>query len=138
MTPPAGPHSRADTLARILTAHPRGIVAAAVVLALVGAALAASRLHLDADTNHLIAEDRPFMEPFLGWLDEFGDLEAAYVVVDGHENDDSADAAVEARVPGARCVRPRATNLVGAALIALAAIPGGLQETARMRLIAGE
>ena len=68
MTPPAGPHSRADTLARILRPI-RVIVAAAVVLALVGAVLAASRLHLDADTNHLIAEDRPFMEPFLGWLD---------------------------------------------------------------------
>ena len=51
---------------------------------------------------------------------------------------DLVHAAVEARVPGARCVRPRATNLVGAALIALAAIPGGLQEAARVRLIAGE
>ena len=72
MSPLAGTHSRADALARVLATRPRIVVAAAVVLALLGGVLAATRLHLDADTNHLIAEDRPFMEPFLGWLDEFG------------------------------------------------------------------
>ncbi len=104
MPPPPGIQSRADALARILAAHPVIIVAAAVILALAGAMLAADRLHLDADTNHLISEDRPFMEPFLGWIDEFGDLEYLYVVVDPQGRETDADAAIRELVPALRAV----------------------------------
>ncbi|MEE2896764.1 MAG: hypothetical protein VX726_13610, partial [Planctomycetota bacterium] len=71
-----------DPLARLIVGGALPVVVVAIVLAVAGGVLAANRLHLDADTNHLIAEDRPFMEPVLGWLDEFGDLEYLFVVVD--------------------------------------------------------
>ena len=88
-----------DILARGIVGHPLAIVLVAVLLAAGGGGLAATRLHLDADTNHLIAEDRPFMEPFLGWLDEFGDLEYLYVVVDPLGDEAAADAAIRELVP---------------------------------------
>jgi len=43
--------------------------------------------------------------------------------------------AVEQRVPGARCVRARASNLVGAALEALQRLPGDPRPAARARLL---
>lgn len=88
-----------DLLARGVVRHPLAIVLVAVLVAAGGGGIAATRLHLDADTNHLIAEDRPFMEPFLGWLDEFGDLEYLYVVVDPKGDAAAADAAIRELVP---------------------------------------
>ena len=97
-SPPSIPTPSLGALGRLIERRPLGLVFLATILAIAGAVLATTRLVLDADTNHLIAPDRPFMADFEAWLDEFGDLEAAYVVVDGHEDDDSADAAVEALV----------------------------------------
>ena len=94
-----GPRSRSAILARLILTHPRSLVLVAVLLSMLGAGLAAARLQLDADTNHLIAEDRPFMPEFLGWLDEFGDLEYLYVVVDPLGDEPSAAAAVRMLVP---------------------------------------
>ncbi|MEM6571240.1 MAG: BadF/BadG/BcrA/BcrD ATPase family protein [Planctomycetota bacterium] len=45
---------------------------------------------------------------------------------------------VERRVPTAVRVLPRTSNLVGAALVALERLPGGLTEQARSRLVEGE
>ncbi|MEC8320332.1 MAG: MMPL family transporter [Planctomycetota bacterium] len=91
-----------DPLARLIVGAALPVVVVAILLAVAGGVLAANRLHLDADTNHLIAEDRPFMEPFLGWLDEFGDLEYLFVVVDPKGDDAAADAAVRELVPRLR------------------------------------
>ncbi|MCP4834854.1 MAG: MMPL family transporter [Phycisphaera sp.] len=88
-----------DILARGIVRHPIAILLVGMLLAVGGGGLAAARLHLDADTNHLIAEDRPFMEPFLGWLDEFGDLEYLYVVVDPRGDEAAADVAIRELVP---------------------------------------
>lgn len=46
--------------------------------------------------------------------------------------------AVEWRIPGARCVRARASNLVGAALEALQRLPGDPGPAARARLLGAE
>ena len=97
-SPPSIPTSSLGVLGRLIERRPLGLVLLAAILAVAGGVLATTRLVLDADTNHLIAPDRPFMADFQAWLDEFGDLEAAYVVVDGHEDDASADAAVQALV----------------------------------------
>jgi hypothetical protein len=58
------------------------IVLIAFLSAAAGGLLAATTLDLDADTNSLIADDRPFMKTYRAFLDEFGDLEYLYVVVD--------------------------------------------------------
>lgn len=58
------------------------IVVVGFLSAAAGGLLAALTLDLDADTNSLIADDRPFMKTYRAFLHEFGDLEYLYVVVD--------------------------------------------------------
>ena len=58
------------------------IVLLAIITAILGGVLAATSLRLDADTNSLIADDRPFMKTYRAFMEEFGDLEYLYVVVD--------------------------------------------------------
>ena len=95
-TPNPSPENLPDRLAGALAdrigRHPRRPVVIALLLAIAGAIFAARNLELDADTNHLIGEDRPFMIAFNAWLEEFGDLEYLYVVVDpgDHHADDRA------------------------------------------------
>lgn len=55
---------------------------ASAALAVAGGAAAWRWLALDADTNSLIAADRPFMRLYRAFLAEFGDLEYLYAVVD--------------------------------------------------------
>ncbi len=76
----------------------------AVLVAIAGAVFAARNLELDADTNHLIGDDRPFMIGFNAWLEEFGDLEYLYVVVDPGDDRDAADRAVRSIVERLRRV----------------------------------
>ena len=71
-----------DQLANLVTGSPKRLLAIAAVAALSGAILAITQLRLDADTNSLIGEDRPFMQAYRGYMAEFGDREALYVVVD--------------------------------------------------------
>ncbi len=63
-------------------ARPGWILAASLLLALAGGGTAWRWLVLDADTNSLIAADRPFMQLYRDFLDEFGDLEFLTIVVD--------------------------------------------------------
>ncbi|MCA9285398.1 MAG: MMPL family transporter [Phycisphaerales bacterium] len=61
--------------------HPLAVLLVAAVLAALGAWLGLTRVVLDADTNNLIASDRPFMRRYRSFLEEFGDLEYIYVAV---------------------------------------------------------
>ena len=70
------------------------IVLLAIITAILGGVLAATSLRLDADTNSLIADDRPFMKTYRAFMEEFGDLEYLYVVVDAG---DPANTAVAER-----------------------------------------
>lgn len=90
-------------LADLVLRAPWTILAVSAALAVGGAVLAWRGLGLDADTNSLIAPDRPFMKLYRAFLDEFGDLEYLYVVVDagpsgGADLDDSARRAADAAV----------------------------------------
>ncbi|MAJ48028.1 MAG: hypothetical protein CBC35_12300 [Planctomycetes bacterium TMED75] len=84
--PDAGPPSlRQRVLDRVAVLVTRGtgiLLLIATLAAIAGAALAFTRLKLDADTNSLIGEDRPFMQAYRGFLEEFGDRESLWVVVD--------------------------------------------------------
>lgn len=82
-------------VADAVTARPRLVLAAALMLAAVGAALGALRLKIDSDTDSLILESRPYMPAYRAFLDEFGDLEGAIIAVDPKGDEASARASVD-------------------------------------------
>ena len=51
---------------------------------------------LDANTDHLISRNRPFMKDYIRFTDEFGDLEYLYVVVANNGDSTRTEAAVDA------------------------------------------
>jgi predicted RND superfamily exporter protein len=84
--------------ANLVLRRPGAILAISITLAIAGAVIAWRSLSLDADTNSLIAADRPFMKLYRSFLEEFGDLEYITVVVDGRpdggEDPDGSKAAI--------------------------------------------
>ena len=80
----------ADAASKVATRAPKALLGVSVVLAAIGGWLGAMHLPLDADTNSLIGRDRPFMQRYQAFLDEFGDLEDMIVVVDPLGDDDAA------------------------------------------------
>jgi len=72
------------------------VLAVAALLAAAGAALAITRLQLDADTNSLIEPSRPFMQRYRSFLEQFGDQEHIYVAIDSRGDADAARAAADA------------------------------------------
>ena len=104
-------------LASVIDSRPRLILALALILSAVGGIFSISMLQLDADTNSLIGEDRPFMRTYRAYLDRYGDLEAIYVVVDAGDPIDTESARMMVdrlteelkRIPELRSVRSTIT-----------------------------
>lgn len=71
-----------EAIAELAAKHPRQVLAVAVLLAVVSAILAVTGLDMNANTDDLISPDRPYMIDYRAFLDEFGDLENIYVVVE--------------------------------------------------------
>jgi predicted RND superfamily exporter protein len=88
----------AHLAAAISTRAPGAVLSVAVVAAAVGGWLGALHVPLDADTNALIGPDRPFMQRYQAFLDEFGDLEDMIVVIDPLGADALAEQRAEAAV----------------------------------------
>ncbi len=88
----------AHLAAAISTRAPRSVLGIAVIAAMVGGWLGALHVPLDADTNALIGPDRPFMQRYQAFLDEFGDLEDMIVVIDPLGADALAEQRAEAAV----------------------------------------
>ena len=84
--------------AAISTRAPRSVLGISVIAAMVGGWLGALHVPLDADTNALIGPDRPFMQRYQAFLDEFGDLEDMIVVIDPLGTDPVAEQRAEAAV----------------------------------------
>lgn len=92
-------------VARLVLRFPLAVVLGAVALAAVSGVYAARHLRMNADTNDLIARDRPYMKPFVAFMREFGDLEYLYAVVEGDGEDPArAQAAVESLVTRLRAL----------------------------------
>jgi len=83
----AGPRSRreraADRLGAWIVAHPVAIAVGAFLVAAAAVAWSWDRVRIDANTDSLMGTDRPYVARYLGFLREFGDLEYAWIVVDG-------------------------------------------------------
>ena len=90
--------------AELVTRRPVAIIILASLLGVLGAVLAGTTLRIDADTNSLISDDRPFMRTYRAFMQEFGDLEYIYVVVDAGVPGDheAARSAVDALLAGLR------------------------------------
>lgn len=69
-------------LSRLVLDHPWIVIVVGAVSAIILAVYGAATIRLNADTNDLIARDRPFMVKYRQFLEEFGDLEYIHVVVD--------------------------------------------------------
>ena len=102
-------------IARAALHSPRRIVLAAVFLAVVSGIYASLFLRMNANTDDLIAADRPYMKDYRAFLDEFGDLEPIICVVAPKDpsNREQAERCVDtliekiAGVPGIRSVHGR-------------------------------
>ena len=88
----------AHLAAAISTRAPRSVLGISVIAAMVGGWLGALHVPLDADTNALIGPDRPFMQRYQAFLDDFGDLEDMIVVIDPLGADALAEQRAEAAV----------------------------------------
>lgn len=88
-----------DSLLRFFAAAsvraPWPILIVAFLLAAISGTYAALKLELNADTDDLIARDRPFMDNYLAFLDEFGDLEFLFVVVERGDDQERTEACIE-------------------------------------------
>ncbi|TVQ53531.1 MAG: hypothetical protein EA377_07715 [Phycisphaerales bacterium] len=100
--PPPSECPRTDMLDRLLIAiahlccrAPGTILIVGAILAAIAAGYAALKLEMNADTDDLIASDRPFMDNYRAFLDEFGDLEYLYVVIEAGDDPERAKQAVE-------------------------------------------
>jgi len=92
-----------DIIGEIATRRPAALLLLSAILGAVGVWLGLTRLPLDADTDHLIRADRPFMVRYQRFLDEFGDIEYIFAVVDTRPDEGKALAAasaLEARLRG--------------------------------------
>ncbi len=89
-------HHALSALAALVTTHSTAVLVIAVVTAVIGVWLGLTRLSIDADTNSLIAPDRPFMQGYRAFQNEFGDLEGAVIALDGRGNDEVCAKAADA------------------------------------------
>jgi predicted RND superfamily exporter protein len=92
-------------IAHIVWRRPRVIVAAAMILAIASGMYAAHSLVLNANTDDLVAPDRPYMVEYRRLLEEFGDLEHIFVVVENHTDPQRTQAIVDALTAKLRTIR---------------------------------
>jgi hopanoid biosynthesis associated RND transporter like protein HpnN len=73
-------------VAHLATVHFRKVVAAAVLITVISAAYAAVTIKLNANLDELVSEKLDYHKRYLDYLEEFGDEEYLYVVVDAGED----------------------------------------------------
>ena len=75
-------HKLFTFLGKLSSQHSRLVVLIAVVLTLVAGVYAANTITLNADLDRLVSEELDYHKRYLDFLDEFGDMEYLYVVVE--------------------------------------------------------
>ena len=92
------PERCATAMASLVSRFPWSVVILSGTLAVIAAWVGLATIRLDADTNNLIADDRPYISTFREWMNEFGDLEYIYVVIDPQGDVPGAESAVRVLV----------------------------------------
>lgn len=75
-------HKLFTFLGRLSSQRSRLVVIIAVIVTLVAGIYAANTITLNADLDRLVSEDLDYHKRYLDFLDEFGDMEYLYVVVE--------------------------------------------------------
>ncbi|MBN1283456.1 MAG: MMPL family transporter [Proteobacteria bacterium] len=83
-------------IAHIAARHARKIIAVAVALTIAAGAYAAATLRLNANLDDLVSEELEYHRRYIEFLEEFGDEEYLYVVVDSKGDMPQAKRFVEA------------------------------------------
>ncbi|HQC51454.1 MAG TPA: hypothetical protein PKW68_06625, partial [bacterium] len=78
------------SIAGFVSAHPWKIVVAALLLTVFSAVYASLTLKLNANQDDLVSRDLDYSRRYLDFLDEFGDEEYLYVVVESEGNPERA------------------------------------------------
>ncbi len=76
-------------------AHPVLVVVCGVLAAALAVGWSWDRVRLDANTDSLMGNDRPYVAEYKRFLREFGDLEYAWIVIDSKGNAGQARYAVD-------------------------------------------
>ncbi len=88
---------------RLVSAYPKSVIAAGAVLALICALASSMWLHLDSNQDNLISHDLPFQKRNLEQIENFGDQEYMFLVIETGGTDEGRDnAAAFARSVAAR------------------------------------
>lgn len=87
---------------RLARERTKTVLAVGVSLALLSGLLAATQLRMDSNQDHLISRELPYQDRYLSFLEEFGDLECLYAVIDGRKNPAQARAFADALAAGLR------------------------------------
>lgn len=82
-------------LAGLACRAPRLVLVISALLAIGAAAYTAAKLELNANTDDLIASDQEYKHIYDAFLEEFGDLEYIYAVIEKGEHQERAEAAVD-------------------------------------------
>lgn len=98
-----------DGFATLVLRRPWTVLALSIFTAIIAGTYGFLRLPLDANTDSLIGRDRPWMRLYLEFIEEFGDLEYLYAVVD---------------TKGDRAAGERAVDLLLERLKAMPDLPG--------------
>ncbi len=81
--------------ADLACSRPKAVLVASALLAVLSAAAAARWLEMDANTDHLIDPDRPYMRDYRAFLEDFGDLESLVVVLEDNGDPSTMGPAVD-------------------------------------------
>jgi len=88
-----------ELLADVTTLAPRRVLCIGIFAAIVAIVLAATRLDVNSDPNALIDDDRPYMQSYNAFLEQFGELEHMLIVIDADGDDAAAKAIVDDLAP---------------------------------------
>ncbi|MEE2907731.1 MAG: MMPL family transporter [Planctomycetota bacterium] len=84
-----------SVLAALVLSHPWWVITCGVILSVAGFIVGSFTITLNADTDDLINPNVSYMQAYRQLIDEFGDMERMWVVIDVHESTGDAASCAE-------------------------------------------
>ena len=80
---------------RLIYAHPGAVIASGIILALISALVAVFFLHLNSNQDHLVSSSVPYQKRYLDHLENFGDQEYLFVVIQTGGTEEGKNRAIQ-------------------------------------------